>query len=136
MAFGRRKRDQDQAPAAVAEELEVDESIASAADADPEPEAWTGDDFADAGPFDIEDFDDPDQAETGRLDLGSVLVPMAAVLNGDADLPRDRTLVLHCHSGVRSLQCANALQDAGYTDVLHVAGGIAAWLDTRGRLTP
>ncbi len=28
------------------------------------------------GPFDIEDFDDPAAAEGGRLDLGSVLIPM------------------------------------------------------------
>lgn len=28
------------------------------------------------GPFDIEDFDDPPTAELGRLDLGSVLIPM------------------------------------------------------------
>jgi hypothetical protein len=28
------------------------------------------------GPFDIEDFDDPSTAEGGRLDLGSVLIPM------------------------------------------------------------
>jgi Protein of unknown function (DUF3710) len=28
------------------------------------------------GPFDIEDFDDPTTAELGRLDLGSVLIPM------------------------------------------------------------
>ncbi|HUO40325.1 MAG TPA: DUF3710 domain-containing protein [Mycobacterium sp.] len=28
------------------------------------------------GPFDIEDFDDPAQAEVGRLDLGSVLIPV------------------------------------------------------------
>ena len=30
------------------------------------------------GPFDIEDFDDPDVAATGRLDLGSVLIPLPA----------------------------------------------------------
>lgn len=28
------------------------------------------------GPFDIDDFDDPSTAEAGRLDLGSVLIPM------------------------------------------------------------
>lgn len=28
------------------------------------------------GPFDVEDFDDPSTAEAGRLDLGSVLIPM------------------------------------------------------------
>lgn len=30
------------------------------------------------GPFDIEDFDDPEAAKHARLDLGSVLVPMPA----------------------------------------------------------
>lgn len=30
------------------------------------------------GPFDIEDFDDPESAKQARLDLGSVLVPMPA----------------------------------------------------------
>ncbi|MGV0792371.1 DUF3710 domain-containing protein [Mycolicibacterium sp. XJ1819] len=28
------------------------------------------------GPFDIEDFDDPEVAATGRLDLGSVMIPL------------------------------------------------------------
>ena len=28
------------------------------------------------GPFDVEDFDDPAAAAVGRLDLGSVLIPM------------------------------------------------------------
>lgn len=32
--------------------------------------------FEDEGPFDIEDFDDPADAEVARLDLGSVLIPM------------------------------------------------------------
>jgi hypothetical protein len=30
------------------------------------------------GPFDVEDFDDPSTAAEGRLDLGSVLIPMPA----------------------------------------------------------
>lgn len=30
------------------------------------------------GPFDIEDFDDPEAAATGRLNLGSVLIPLPA----------------------------------------------------------
>ena len=28
------------------------------------------------GPFDVEDFDDPSVATVGRLDLGSVLIPL------------------------------------------------------------
>src|SRR5262245_19165235 len=38
------------------------------------------DDVADVddldGPFDVDDFDDPSTAALGRLDLGSVLIPM------------------------------------------------------------
>ena len=38
--------------------------------------AQAGDDFE--GPFDIDDFDDHDVAAVGRLDLGSVLIPLPA----------------------------------------------------------
>jgi Protein of unknown function (DUF3710) len=34
------------------------------------------DDQAPEGPFDIDDFDDPDQATLARIDLGSVLIPI------------------------------------------------------------
>jgi hypothetical protein len=38
------------------------------------PDVTNGDEFD--GPFDVEDFDDPSAAAVGRLDLGSVLIPM------------------------------------------------------------
>ena len=72
MAFGRRKQDQDHGAAevaAVVEEIEVVEETEAAV----EYAAVVADD---AGPFDIEDFDDPEQAALARLDLGSVLIPM------------------------------------------------------------
>lgn len=56
MAFGRRK-DNDETP---------DELV---------PAQEPVDDVLD-GPFDIEDFDDPSVAAVGRLDLGSVLIPL------------------------------------------------------------
>lgn len=68
MAFGKRKQstnDQDDTGPDAAESSVVAES----SDID------TGTDEFD-GPFDIEDFDDPDVAAVGRLDLGSVLIPM------------------------------------------------------------
>src|SRR5512146_2768855 len=42
------------------------ESTGSQRDIDPEVD----------GPFDIEDFDDPTQAEVARINLGSVLIPI------------------------------------------------------------
>ncbi len=71
MAFGRRKPKDEPADESEAREVSA---------APPEPEKPV--DNADAddmeGPFDIEDFDDTATAEAGRLDLGSVLLPMPA----------------------------------------------------------
>ncbi|MCP9273073.1 DUF3710 domain-containing protein [Mycolicibacterium arenosum] len=67
MAFGKRKRDDD-----------TDAGGHEAAADVPERTAGGAADAADVddGPFDIEDFDDPDLAAQGRHDLGSVLIPM------------------------------------------------------------
>jgi hypothetical protein len=67
MAFGRRK----------SKDQPVDEPEAVGSHRKPEAPAETtvGDDDMD-GPFDIEDFDDSSVATGGRLDLGSVLVPL------------------------------------------------------------
>ncbi|WP_298457192.1 ThiF family adenylyltransferase [uncultured Cellulomonas sp.] len=59
---------------------------------------------------------------------GAVPAPLATVLDGRAELPRDVPLVLHCRSGVRSEQAARALLGAGYRDVRHVDGGVLAWV--------
>ncbi|MDT5283835.1 MAG: hypothetical protein QOJ20_5030 [Mycobacterium sp.] len=68
MAFGRRKpKDQP-----------IDEPEFVGAHREPEApvEGQAADDSD--GPFDIEDFDDPSAAAAGRIDLGSVLLPMPA----------------------------------------------------------
>jgi len=80
MAFGRRKRDRDSDTAPEADQqvpdgtAEADPSVDAVTDA-PEPAASValGGDFE--GPFDIEDFDNPEEAVLARLDLGSVLIP-------------------------------------------------------------
>ena len=71
MAFGRRKRDQDQD-----QDQSQDQDQASAEVVEiEETEVWVRENDSD-GPFDIEDFDSPEQAALARLDLGSVLIPM------------------------------------------------------------
>ena len=58
-------------------------------------------------------------------------VPLGAILAGGApaDLAPDRPLVLYCRSGVRSAVAVRALQAAGFTEVMHLAGGIQAWVE-------
>lgn len=68
MAFGKRKSNDSTATSA-------DQSDDQGVVDQPAPTDAADEDFDD-GPFDIEDFDDPDIAAQGRLDLGSVLIPM------------------------------------------------------------
>ena len=72
MAFGKRK-DVDNRKGGSAQDGPVagGSEVAGRADSDA---GDPGDDIE--GPFDIEDFDDPDEAVVARLDLGSVLIPM------------------------------------------------------------
>ena len=60
---------------------------------------------------------------------GARLVPTSSITAGEglAELPRDRMLVLYCKSGVRSAQALAAVKSAGFTDAVHLQGGIAAW---------
>jgi sulfur-carrier protein adenylyltransferase/sulfurtransferase len=61
---------------------------------------------------------------------GSVLVPKPEFDTGAAvaQLPHDQPVVVYCKSGVRSAQCWEVLDAAGY-DVRHLEGGILAWID-------
>ncbi len=81
-----------------------------------------------------------DVREPGERDVvavpGAVGVPLARILGGDADLPHDVPLVLHCRSGVRSEQAARALLASGYPDVRHVEGGVLAWVADVDRSLP
>lgn len=87
MAFGRRKREQSGAGDAAVERTPQPESLddapavsaAAVYGSEPAPGKPAPDRPAQDrpdGPFDIEDFDDAEEAIAARLDLGSVLIPM------------------------------------------------------------
>jgi molybdopterin/thiamine biosynthesis adenylyltransferase/rhodanese-related sulfurtransferase len=61
---------------------------------------------------------------------GSVLIPKDQFLNGAALelLPQDRRIVLHCKSGARSAECLAVVKNAGFSDAVHVGGGVLAWV--------
>ncbi len=80
-----------------------------------------------------EDFLLVDVREPAEFDIiripGSVLIPKGEILNGSAfsQLPQDKQIVLHCKSGVRSAEALAALKAAGFTNSVHVQGGVLAW---------
>jgi rhodanese-related sulfurtransferase len=61
---------------------------------------------------------------------GAELRPMSTIDAWWRNLPRDRTVVLQCRSGQRSGNVARALMtQAGFTNVVNLAGGIIAWAE-------
>ena len=61
---------------------------------------------------------------------GSVLIPKGKFLDGSAlvDLPHDRRVVLYCKVGGRSAEALAAVHGAGFSDAIHVGGGVNAWV--------
>lgn len=60
---------------------------------------------------------------------GSVLIPLGNFIDGSAlkNLPKDKEIIVHCHSGGRSATALSILKNADFRDVTHVKGGILAW---------
>ena len=61
---------------------------------------------------------------------GATLIPKGEFLSGAAleRLPQDRRIVLHCKSGARSAEALAVIKDAGFSDAVHVGGGVLAWI--------
>lgn len=79
-------------------------------------------------PMYLVDVREPSEFEVSRIS-GATLVPKGAILDRSAldALPRDRRLVLYCRSGVRSAAALASLKAEGFSDAVHVDGGIMAW---------
>lgn len=79
--------------------------------------------------FELIDVREPNEFEINQIP-GARLVPKGEFLNGNAlgDLPSDKPIVLHCKSGVRSAEVLAIVKGAGYSDAVHVGGGVVAWV--------
>ncbi len=75
------------------------------------------------------DVREPAEFQTARIQ-GAELIPMRSV---PAELPRlealadEKTLVVFCHHGVRSLNVVNWLREQGVANALSMAGGTDRW---------
>jgi sulfur-carrier protein adenylyltransferase/sulfurtransferase len=80
--------------------------------------------------FMLIDVREPNEYEINQIP-GSVLIPKAEFQTGAAleKLPQDKQLVFHCKSGVRSAEVLAIAKGAGFSDAVHVGGGVVAWVD-------
>ena len=79
--------------------------------------------------FELIDVREPGEYEIVSIP-GAKLIPKGEFVSGAvlADLPRDKQIVLHCKSGVRSAEALAVLKGAGFADAVHVGGGVLAWV--------
>jgi adenylyltransferase/sulfurtransferase len=80
--------------------------------------------------LEIIDVREPAEWEIVSID-GARLVPKNEFLMGEAltQLPQDKKIVLHCKSGVRSAEVLALVKAAGFTDAVHLGGGIVSWVN-------
>ncbi len=80
--------------------------------------------------FELIDVREPVEYDINRIP-GSVLIPKGDFLNGSAleKLPSDKQVVMYCKTGVRSAETLAIVKGAGYSDAVHVGGGVSAWVN-------
>jgi sulfur-carrier protein adenylyltransferase/sulfurtransferase len=76
----------------------------------------------------IIDVREPHEWAIARIP-GAELIPLATLDAARSQLDPAAEIVIHCHSGVRSLWAARHLRDAGFMKVLNLTGGISRWSD-------
>jgi molybdopterin/thiamine biosynthesis adenylyltransferase/rhodanese-related sulfurtransferase len=81
-----------------------------------------------------DDFVLIDVREPGEFEIvaipGAILIPKGYFLDGSAlsDLPTDKRIVLNCKVGGRSAEALAVVKGAGFSDAVHVGGGVLAWV--------
>jgi molybdopterin/thiamine biosynthesis adenylyltransferase/rhodanese-related sulfurtransferase len=76
------------------------------------------------------DVREPNEYEIVNIP-GATLIPKGEFLSGAAleRLPQDKKVVLHCKSGARSAECLAIVKNAGFSDAVHLGGGVLAWVN-------
>jgi molybdopterin/thiamine biosynthesis adenylyltransferase/rhodanese-related sulfurtransferase len=86
--------------------------------------------WQDAGKaLELIDVREPAEWEIVRIP-GARLIPKGDILSGQAlaTLPQDRQIVLYCKTGIRSAEALAAVKAAGFSDAVHVQGGVVSWV--------
>ncbi|MEG2788843.1 MAG: FAD-dependent oxidoreductase [Romboutsia sp.] len=70
----------------------------------------------------IIDVRETNEFENGNI-KGAINIPLSQIRDRISEIPKDRTLYIHCRSAQRSYNAVLALQQLGFEDVYNVAGG-------------
>ncbi len=88
--------------------------------------ALVAEDLAGADPPLLLDIRSPREWTARRIE-GSMNIPLNHLQERIAELPRGGRIAVHCAGGYRSSIAAGILHQNGITDLIEMAGGLAAW---------
>lgn len=73
--------------------------------------------------------------EYEEFNLGAELIPLGTVMDKIPDLEghKNKEVVLHCRSGARSGMAQQLMQQAGFSNVRNLTGGVLAWQEAFGK---
>ncbi len=69
----------------------------------------------------------------GRIE-GAQCIPLDALPDRHAEIPRDKEVLVYCRSGNRSQQAIDLLKSHGFTNLVQVEGGIQSYQKAGGRV--
>lgn len=85
--------------------------------------------YALADPFVLLDVRSPEEFKTSHLKGARFVNYSTFQVDALANIPKDARVVVYCSIGTRSSKAGVALQEAGYTNVLNLRGGIFSWVN-------
>jgi rhodanese-related sulfurtransferase len=71
-----------------------------------------------------------EQSEYDQVNMGAKLIPLGKIANGEIDEIedwKDKEVIIHCRSGVRSMQACMILEQHGFSNTVNLTGGILAY---------
>jgi adenylyltransferase/sulfurtransferase len=74
------------------------------------------------------DVRNPNEFQICRIP-GTVLLPLPELAQRFGELPRNREIIVHCKSGMRSAKAVQFLKEQGFTRLVNLQGGILAWAE-------
>jgi rhodanese-related sulfurtransferase len=74
-------------------------------------------------------FDVREPHEYEEFNIGATLIPLGELPNRITELEnlKDQEIIVHCRSGARSNNAKMFLEDAGFTNVRNLLGGMLDW---------
>jgi adenylyltransferase/sulfurtransferase len=75
-------------------------------------------------------------AEHATFHIGGLLIPLGELMRRRDEIPGNKTVVVYCEKGIRSVIAIQRLEELGYTHLYNLTGGMRAWREATTHNSP